>query len=178
MANFDQFLPLLLRFEGGFVDNPADSGGATNKGITMTTFGDAAQPLLGLPATLENLKALTDEQAGVLYKCLYWDRVGGDAIESQLLANFLIDFFVNAGASAINLLQIVLNEVGSQPPVATDGSVGPDTLRALRAADSSDLYARLRQGRANYYRELARKRPQLQCFLDGWLRRVDAFPQP
>src|SRR5258706_11981620 len=37
-GNFDVFLPMLLRFEGGYVDDPTDPGGETNKGVTMATF--------------------------------------------------------------------------------------------------------------------------------------------
>lgn len=176
MANFHQFLPLLLRFEGGFVDNPSDPGGATNKGITMLTFQEASMPVLGVPATLENLKALSDEQAGLLYKRLYWDKACGDAIELQALAELLVDFYVNAGANAIKRLQSALNESGVQSEVTVDGVMGPATLRALCAADQRHLYGMLRRGRADYYRELACDRPQLQCFLTGWLRRVDSFP--
>jgi lysozyme family protein len=176
MANFNQFLPLLLRFEGGFVDNPADPGGATNKGITLRTFSEAAEPLLGVPATLDNLKALSDEQAGVLYKHLYWDACHGDDIELQDLADLLVDFQVNAGANALKALQRVLNDAGAQPSLAVDGAMGPGTLQALRDADQREVYARLRQARIDYYRDLAERRPQLQCFLAGWLNRVDAFP--
>ncbi len=38
MADFDLFLPMLLKFEGGYVDDPDDPGGETNKGIDMATF--------------------------------------------------------------------------------------------------------------------------------------------
>jgi len=31
---FTAFLPFILRWEGGYVNNPADRGGATNKGVT------------------------------------------------------------------------------------------------------------------------------------------------
>jgi len=47
MASLDLYLPQLLRFEGGYVDDPADPGGATNLGITLATFERYAQPLLG-----------------------------------------------------------------------------------------------------------------------------------
>jgi lysozyme family protein len=38
MASFDLFLPTLLKHEGGYVDDPEDPGGETNKGVTMDTF--------------------------------------------------------------------------------------------------------------------------------------------
>lgn len=177
MADFDQFLPLLLQSEGGFVDHPADPGGATNKGITMSTFSDVAEVVLRVPATLENLKLLTDQQASVLYKHLYWDKLCADCIESQTLANLLVDFYVNAGSNAIKVLQFALNDMGVQPLVTADGLMGPATLRSLRNADTRDVYARLRKGREDYYRDLASKQPQLQCFLQGWLHRVGTFPE-
>lgn len=176
MASFNTFLPVLLRFEGGFVDNPADPGGATNKGVTMQTFRDAAMPLLGVAPTLDNLKGLSDEQAGVIYKKMYWDKARADDIESQDLANIVVDFQVNAGANAIRLLQRVLNAAGATPALAAQGVMDEPTLRAVQSLDQRDLYSRFRQGRIDYYRDLVARRPQLQCFLKGWLNRVNAFP--
>ena len=63
MASFDLFLPIVLQFEGGYVDDPTDPGGETNKGITMATFQQCSHELLGLDPTSENLRALTDGQA-------------------------------------------------------------------------------------------------------------------
>jgi lysozyme family protein len=56
MADFNAFFPTLLRFEGGFVDDPADPWGATNKGITLQTFDSYARRLPGIDPTLEALK--------------------------------------------------------------------------------------------------------------------------
>src|SRR5215213_788482 len=61
MASLDLYLPQLLQFEGGFVDDPSDPGGATNRGITLATFQRYAQPLLGEQPTLDALRALTPE---------------------------------------------------------------------------------------------------------------------
>jgi lysozyme family protein len=97
MASFDIFLPMLLRFEGGYVNNPRDPGGETNKGVTMATFQGCSHELLGIDPTSDNLKALTDAQAGIIYKALYWNKMQGDAITLQDLANIVCDFFVNAG---------------------------------------------------------------------------------
>ena len=176
MASFQVFLPLLLRFEGGFVDDPADPGGATNKGITLQTFQAHARQLLAVAPTLENLKNLSDAQAGTLYKALYWDRARGDEIGLQPLADLLVDFHVNAGANAFKVLQQVLNHLGTQPPLAVDGAMGPGTLRATQGQDPTQVYRGLRQGRIDYYQDLVREHPSLGRFLTGWLNRVAAFP--
>jgi lysozyme family protein len=178
MASFDAFLPTLLRFEGGFVDDPADPGGATNKGITMLTFQEAAQPLLDKAPTLENLKGLSDEDAGTLYRGLYWDQVRADEFEAQDLADIVVDFCVNAGCSTgIKLLQRVLNEAGTSPALGVEGLMGPATLRAIQNADPRDVYRRYRTARIAYYNELVADKPQLQRFLGGWMHRVSAFPE-
>ena len=38
MANYKVLVPFILKFEGGFVNDPHDRGGATNKGVTLATF--------------------------------------------------------------------------------------------------------------------------------------------
>jgi lysozyme family protein len=176
MASFSVFLPSLLRFEGGFVDDPYDPGGATNKGVTLATFRGCAQRLLQLEPTLDNLKSLTDAQAGVIYKALYWDRVSADAIDLQALADIVVDFLVNAGTPAVHLLQSVLNDQGADPALAVDGVIGRATLQALQRADQTAVYRGYRRGRMAYYEDLAHQRPALKRFLQGWLNRVAAFP--
>jgi len=176
MADFERFLPKLLKFEGGFVSNPADPGGATNKGVTLQTFRDCSLQLLGLAPSLDNLRALTDVQAGVIYKLRHWDTLRGDEIRHQALAEILVDFHVNAGRNAIVTLQAVLNEITSAA-LAEDGAFGDATFAALCAADAPTLYVRLRSARIAYYTRLAAARPTLQTFLKGWLNRVNAFAE-
>jgi lysozyme family protein len=177
MASFEAFFPTLLRHEGGFVDDSADPGGATNKGVTLETFQSNAKKYLGIEPTLANLQALTDEQAAKIYKPLYWDEVHGDEIELQALANIVFDFQVNAGGSASKLLQRVLNELGAKPPLAVDGEIGAGTMAALKSADQTAVYRRYKQGRIAYYQDLVAKRPSLGKFLAGWLKRVNSFPE-
>ena len=171
MANFDIFLPILLQFEGGYVDNPNDPGGETNKGVTMATFQQCSNQLLGVQPTSANLKALTNEQAGVIYKNKYWDPVQGDAFPLQDLANIVCDFYVNAGGHATSLLQKTMNSMGAN--VAVDGVFGPASVQALMPLDQVSIYRQYKQGRINYYQQLGVKYPM---FLKGWLNRVNAFP--
>jgi lysozyme family protein len=174
VANFDLFLPLLLKFEGGFVDDPSDPGGATNKGITLHTFRDCAQSLLGIEPTLANLKALTDQQAGTIYKAKYWTQTHGDEMVSQELANIVCDFYVNAGTKATKLLQTILVDMGAT--LSIDGALGSASMQALAAVDQREVYRRYKQGRIKYYENLVQSQPSLGKFLKGWLNRVNSFP--
>jgi len=176
MASFDVFFPALLKHEGGFVNDPVDLGGATNKGITMKTFQSCARQYLNIDPTLDKLKALTDAQAAKIYKPLYWDKVRGDEIALQELANIVFDFQVNSGANAARLLQKVLNEMGAAPPLTVDGSIGPGTMGTLTGMDQKAVYRRYKQGRIDHYQNLVAQRPEQGRFLKGWLNRVNAFP--
>jgi lysozyme family protein len=171
MASFDIFLPMLLKFEGGYVDDPEDPGGETNKGITMAVFQQCAHEILGIEPTSPNLKAITDAQAGLIYKNRYWDKILGDSIGFQDLANIVCDFFVNSGTHATKLLQQVLNNMGAH--VVEDGVIGQASLQALVPLLPVDVYRRYKQGRIQYYQTLGRKYPK---FLQGWLNRVNSFP--
>src|ERR1019366_2381307 len=174
MSDFKIFLPVLLKFEGGFVDDPDDPGGVTNKGITLKTFTACGKKILNLEPTLQNLKSLTDDQAGAIYRALYWNEVQGDQIALQELANIVCDFYVNAGARATKLLQTVLNDMGADLKV--DGCIGPGSMTALVKLDPKEIYRRYKAGRIAYYQNLAEQEPVLAKFLKGWLNRVNAFP--
>src|SRR5258706_68736 len=176
MASFDAFFPSLLRHEGGFVNDPVDPGGATNRAIPLGTSQNGEKKSLGLEPTLDTLKALSDAQAAKIYKPLYWDEVRGDEIALQELANIVFDFQVNAGGSAAKLLQRVLNDLGAKPPLSVDGEVGAGTMSALEAADPKAVYRAYKQGRIAYYQDLVARRPALGKFLNGWLKRVGSFP--
>lgn len=176
MASLERFFPHLLQFEGGFVNDPADPGGATNKGITLTTFQRYAAAVLGVAPTLENLRGLSDAQAFSIYKVGYWDPLHADDIVDQPLAEILFDFHVNAGAAAVRVLQGALNDTGAKPRLAADGVMGQGTLQALLATDQVGLYRIYKQRRIDFYQDLVERKPSLAKFLNGWLKRVNSFP--
>lgn len=174
MAQFHNFLPTLLRFEGGYVDDPYDPGGATNMGITLTTFKRYAKPLLGVPPELEHLRQMDSRQAGRIYKIEYWDRIYGDDIPFQPLADIMFDFYVNAGAHAVTCLYKVLNTHGAAHPIHPVMTV--ETVTSLHAYDLTRVYTHYKEARRAYYIQLVHEHPALRRFLKGWLARVDAFP--
>lgn len=155
--SFDRALTLVLDLEGGFVHDPRDPGGATRYGITRATLARAR----GRPASVADVKALTRQEAGAIYRKSYWAEVGGDALPAGLdLAIF--DFGVNSGpARAIKALQRALG-------VEADGRLGPATLAALAARDPASVVRRVTADRLGWMRRL----PTWTAFGRGWTARV------
>jgi len=170
---FKRFLPQILRFEGGFVNDPDDPGGATNKGITIGTFRRHAQSVLGIEPTLENLKNITDQQAGQIYEVIYWDGVMGEQINDVQVAYQFVDFYINAGRNAVKVMQRTLNGLGKN--VAVDGVMGDETLGAINSCDGATLFEAYKRNRQAYYEALVERRPNMEKFLRGWTRRTDHF---
>lgn len=89
--NFPVCLPIILKHEGGWADHPKDPGGATMKGITLTTFR-RYKPNAGKTA----LRNISDEDVARIYRDGYWDTVGAEALHHGVdLAVF--DVSVNSG---------------------------------------------------------------------------------
>ncbi len=156
MADFNAAVTKLLAREGGdkLVNNPADSGGVTKYGISQKTYPQV------------NIAALTEPLARQLYRADFWDKVHGDDIVSQALAENLFDSAVNESyALAARAIQGVVG-------VNQDGVIGSGTLHAINSMDPQIAIDRFRLARIAHYVDIAsRNRSQEQFFL-GWIRRV------
>lgn len=161
-GNFSACLVELLQHEGGFVNNPADPGGATNLGITLKTL----EAFREKPVSEDDVRNLTKDEAQEIYRANYWNTMKCDDLPPGIDL-MVFDFGVNAGPQrSVKLLQRAAG-------VTDDGSVGPITLAAVRAADPADLIARFAQGRMEHYRSLA----TFAVFGRGWTSRTDAVKQ-
>lgn len=161
-ARFEACLAQVLRHEGGYVDHPADLGGATNMGITRKTLARwrNISPWWNLPKS--EVQNLSGDEAGRIYRAEYWDLCRAGELPSGIdLA--LFDFAVNSGPSrAIRYLQQVLG-------VATDGLVGPITLAAANRADPAKTIDALCNRRIGFLKALS----TFSVFGRGWIRRVE-----
>lgn len=170
---FRAFLPTILRHEGGFVNDPDDPGGATNKGITIGTFERHAQSVLGIEPTLENLRAISDDQAGQIYELIYWNRLKGEQINDLQVAYQFVDFYINAGGNAIRVMQATLNSMGHH--VEVDGGMGEKTLAIINAVNGEALFNNFKANRLRFYAELVMRKPKMQKFLKTWNHRTNSF---
>lgn len=143
MANVELLAPYIRKWEGGFVNDPADRGGATNMGVTIGTF-EVYCHRKGYPRpTVERLKKLTPSEWTDILKTMYWDRWQADKIKSQKVANILVDWVWGSGVHGIKIPQRILG-------VSVDGVVGEKTLQALNAQDPEKLFQEIYDARRKF----------------------------
>ena len=158
MANFDDAIQIILKSEGGYVNDPDDPGGETNMGITKRDF-----PQL-------DIVNLIVEQAKEIYKEKYWDSVKGNQISNQKVANQIFDFGVNAGTKrSIKKAQEVLKETFNV--MVVDGIIGNQTVGTLNSFDSDLFVVKFKLKRIEYYTAIAKK-ASLRKFLYSWVKRT------
>lgn len=160
---FDACLAFTLREEGGYVDDPADPGGATNMGITLATYREwSDDPAFG-PTQVEDM---TERTARAIYRSLYWNPLRADALPIGVDLS-VFDMGVNAGIwRSARLLQRALGFLGEE----VDGCIGPETLGAAAKCDPCTLVTDLAERQSAYYRSLA----DFPIFGTGWLNRTEA----
>jgi lysozyme family protein len=169
----EQALAFTFGNEGGYVNHPADPGGATNFGIIQRNLDqwNGAHPDLGFPGDVKNL---TQEQAEAIYRADYWR---WDAIAAPAIAIKLFDIGVNCGTgTSIKLLQKAVN-ILVNPPIAVDGELGPGTLGAANTQGSDALMQALCQIQQDYYQAIVDHNPTQSVFLKGWLTRAARTPE-
>lgn len=155
--NFSRSLNAVLVHEGGYVDHPRDPGGPTNLGVTLANFRRFVKP----DGTVEDLKKLTREQAGVVFRRQFWDEVMGSSLPDGV--DFAVfDFAINSGPGrAAKYLQAIAQ-------CQQDGKIGPDTLKAVAALDADNVINQLCDRRQKFLEGLA----IFSTFGKGWTRRV------
>lgn len=154
--DFVQAFDLLLGHEGGFVDNPADPGGATRWGITerVARAHGYHGPMRDLPVAV----------ARGIAKTAYWDTVQCDKLPAAVRYPMFDAAYHSGPAQATRWLQRVLS-------VPVDGVLGQQTLGAATAVAPDALVRKLLGQRLEFMTDL----PTWKTFGRGWARRVAAL---
>ena len=149
MTAFDLAFDRLLGHEGGYTAGEGDPGGETQWGISKRSYPN------------EDIKALTIDDAKLIYRRDFWNRIHADELPPAL-AFQVFDFAVNSGIeTAVRYLQRALG-------VADDGHFGPITRAAAAKMSESDAVMRFAAERIEFYCRLS----TFGTFGKGWVRRV------
>lgn len=158
--NFDKCLEMLLKHEGGFVNDSRDNGGMTNLGVTIRVW----EEWVGHPVSEKEMRNLTPLMVAPLYKRKYWDACHADDLVSGL-DYAVFDCAVNSGVGrATKLLQSC---VGATP----DGGYGSITSALVKKAEQDDP-ARLISVYCSKRLEFLETLKSFPTFGKGWSRRV------
>lgn len=157
MADFQEAIKIVLRHEGGFVNDKDDAGGMTKYGISHK------------PYPREDIANLTIDRAKQIYENDYWLSIKGNAIRCQRIANKLLDMSVLIGIrNAVVCLQRALFSCNAIDKLSSvDGVVGERTLYAINNTAEYVLLPAFKSECAGYFRCLNNER-----YTSGWLNRA------
>jgi len=191
VSNIEKLAPIVSKWEGGYVNDPTDRGGATNMGITIGTW-----KILGYDKngdgriTDADIKLLDSKDFSKILR-KYWDKWQADKIKNQSIANILVDWYWGSGKWGIVIPQRDLLKIEH------DGSVGNQTLSVLNtliemdAKGTFDKIFNLRVKFLNsivdssiraYEKKIGRKATEKELqkhtqkrFIKGWINRLNDF---
>lgn len=146
---FEDAIGLVLKYEGGYVNDPDDPGGETNFGISKRVYPNL------------DIKNLTLTEAVMIYRKEYWDAVRASELPEGIRL-LVFDTAVNMGVgSTVRMLQLLLEQ-------KQDGILGAKTMLSLREANPETLSRELRRLRLRRYLRL----PHFPKCGEGWIARL------
>jgi lysozyme family protein len=161
---FEKIYPIVLGFEGGYVNDPNDSGGATNKGITQNTY-NLWRKSHNLPE--QSVKFIADSEVSAIYKGI-WKSCGSDliSVHKPLSGDYNFDTAVNCGDS--QAIKFIQRACGAKD----DGILGPVTLRALDNYNDNEILDSIHRQRLLFYANLAISQEHDRPSLKNWIWRA------
>jgi lysozyme family protein len=170
-SKIEKLAPIVAKWEGGYVNDPVDKGGATNMGVTV-----GAWKLLGYDKNGDgiinnaDMKLLSkDDFKFVLRK--YWDKWQADQIKNQSIANILVDWYWGSGKWGIVIPQRILG-------LTQDGVVGPKTIAKINEEiekDAEALFDKIFAARVKFLDDIVKNNPSQKRFIKGWKNRLNDF---
>jgi lysozyme family protein len=189
MADYRKLVGHTIKWEGGLSADPRDTGALrygssgvnadpkfpnnpvhTNKGIIWGTYIEYCNKKGKLPNANEFI-AMPDRLWIDIFKTVFWDSISGDKINSQAVAEILMEArWIGGPAMFRALLRELQDVVGTD----VDGVWGKNSLEALNKytrtkANETKLVDALLARQMRYYKSLS----NWGTFGNGWTNRVN-----
>jgi lysozyme family protein len=173
MATFTLSLQKTLLHEGGYANDPNDTGGETYKGISCNahpnwqgwTQIDICKHECNFPKNLDQntkLQQLVEQ----FYHTNFWQPLNATQIENQAIADSIFDFAVNAGIkTSVRTAQEI---IGSK----ADGILGQKTIEKLNTYNPEHFLSAFTIAKIKHYIACIKNRPTNKTYLYGWIIRT------
>jgi lysozyme family protein len=164
MADFTPAFEKMIHDEGGYqlTDIPGDRGGQTYAGIARKPNPDWAGWQFIDRKDFGSATPLVRE----FYKSNFWDRIRGDDLTNQAIAETIFNFGVNTGIGvAIKLAQLIVG-------VTPDGAIGAKTVERLNICTAEKFLPAYALAKISRYVQICMKDRSQSKFLLGWCRRT------
>ncbi len=177
MADFIKSYEKTSKFEGGYANHKNDKGGETYKGIArkmhpnwvgwkiVDRYKTSSLTFAQLDKVLKG-NGQIQEMVELFYRANFWDKIMGDSISKQEIADNIYDFAVNSGVSrAVKYAQRVVK-------TEEDGIIGIKTIRAINSKEDNfiDEY---KSSRLEFFKRIVINNPSQNVFMKGWTSRVE-----
>lgn len=165
-----QALAFTLPKEGGYVYDPDDPGGPTNRGITLSTLAQWR----GKPVTAQDVENLGEDETAEIYKWLYWDTMNCAGIFEAGVATAVFDAGVLFGVYGAALC--IQRAAACQfPNLHADAHIGPLSVAAINASHPVVLLGSFKWNLDKRCDEIVEHKPTSAKYLKGWKTRVDEY---
>ena len=165
MASFDPILKTVLDIEKGYQANPGDPGNylsnscgkvliGTNHGIGAMTLED----WLKACPSVQRMKNLTKDEAKEIYRVMFWNRIGGDYINDDIVALKIFDTYINQRSFMQRIVRAALEKQGI---VDADNMTLPfsnGSLYAINKANQKKLSQDIAKLRLYWYGVVSQQR--------------------
>ena len=176
MADFKTAYDRTSKFEGGYCNDEADNGGETFAGVARNYHEswlgwkiiDQYKTVTSDTKTLNKVLLGNDELMSLVedfYKREFWDKIKGDKIMYQTVANNIYDMAVNSGVGMAS--KFAQRIVG----VEDDGVIGDISIKAINEYHPNTFIFEFKRARGEFYQNIVAHNPSQSVFIDGWLRR-------
>lgn len=191
MSNFYEAYRITMSHEGGYANDPDDSGGETYCGIARKYHsGWSGWIIIDKIKETRSIKVneiisdtILKDQVLEFYKIKFWNVNSLDRIHSQKISNELFDTGVNMGTgTAAKFLQEaanLLNKNGRRhSDLVVDGKIGSKTISTINGVYCASkrlelaLLKTLNGLQFMKYVNICRRKPSQKKFFYGWLNRV------
>lgn len=164
MADKELTVRFILKWEGGYVDDKDDAGGATMKGVTLKTY----RKYFGNDRTKDDLRKITMDEWDYIFTKCYWNKAKCYRIKNDRIAMLVADMVWMSG------LYLSIKNIQKCLGCVADGIIGPKTLESINNNDPTYVFETLFEMRKQWLYRIAEKGNNRK-FLKGWLNRLNAL---